>query len=37
MTENRREIHARLRELEDMKVLLEEARGHANLTARVEV
>ena len=29
MTENQREIRARLRELEDMRVLLEEARGHA--------
>ncbi len=29
MTENQREILARLRELEDMKALLEEARGHA--------
>jgi hypothetical protein len=29
VTVNRREIRARLRELEDMKVLLEEARGHA--------
>ncbi len=29
MTENRREIRARLPELEGMRVLLEEARGHA--------
>ena len=29
MTEKRREILARLRELEDMKVLLGEARDHA--------
>ena len=29
MTEKRREILARLRELEDMKVLLEEARDYA--------
>ena len=29
MTENQREIRARLQELEDMGVLLEESRGHA--------